>query len=34
MPVALKIGRLGDAADPAGTPTQTVVVERVTITSS
>ena len=34
LPVALRIGRLGNASDPAGTPTQVVVVRKITITSS
>jgi peptidyl-prolyl cis-trans isomerase B (cyclophilin B) len=34
MAVADKIGRLGDPSDPNGTPTQVVVVRRITISSS
>ncbi len=33
MTVVEKIGELGDATDPNGTPTQTVVVEHVTVAS-
>ena len=33
MTVVEKIGELGDATDPTGTPTQTVVVEHVTVAS-
>jgi cyclophilin family peptidyl-prolyl cis-trans isomerase len=31
MSVVDEIGRLGDASDPNGTPTQTVVIDRVTV---
>jgi peptidyl-prolyl cis-trans isomerase B (cyclophilin B) len=34
MAVVDKIGRLGDPSDPNGTPTQVVVVNRITISSS
>jgi peptidyl-prolyl cis-trans isomerase B (cyclophilin B) len=34
MAVADKIGKLGDVSDPNGTPTQIVVVDRITISSS
>ena len=33
LPVALKIGKYGDASDPAGTPTRIVVVEHISISS-
>ena len=33
MQIVERIGELGDPADPAGSPTKTVVVERVTVSS-
>ena len=33
MPAVQRIGKLGDPADPAGAPTQTVGVDRVTVAS-
>src|SRR5262249_20160774 len=33
MSIVEKIGELGDPSDPNGTPTQTVVIERVTASS-
>ncbi|MEP6892728.1 MAG: peptidylprolyl isomerase [Gaiellaceae bacterium] len=33
MSVVEKIGELGDASDPNGTPTETVIVEHVTVTT-
>jgi cyclophilin family peptidyl-prolyl cis-trans isomerase len=33
MPVVERIGELGDASDPDGTPTQTVVIDKVTVSS-